>query len=662
MKVSAILFTLLGGALGVAAADSPKPFLNTNKCPQDYKLLNNYCFHKDSEFSVETQNALTTVYDSNQKPINAHYVTFTVFGTIPGTSQKVAIPQIPLEIVPAEADQLVLSLKPENGEISESKIKAYSRFAFKTNNEGRVGISFAINKDSDLRLQKLLFRSSFMDLNDWKFFRGDTAAVAALSKLKAEDLLKINPDMDAKLAKDTARSIATLVTIAEEDRGRKYSNVESGALGMADANMDDLSASLEESKSENKEWEKIEKEQIKDIKVVSSRDDSGKGIVKTIIQTGKRVIEFIVKSFNAVVKVLASFLRLVGLTILKVVDGIKTVIRWDEVLNTQVALNSFLLYVKENTPGLLNQNREKALQVIKSLDGPIQKQLETLIGIVKGKPEFNESAVPEGVQSSNRAEYAFVVDAVVSNGDKTEIIAPAGSLEEIEKYVSELEPHVNEMPAENKEVRQQLQTVKKELGLKKVGKALITGVLRLVQIIMSALNSVAYVSTDLVLRLFQASAQLFWFVTTFEVKVPVISPLYKALISNGRYELSLMSLATLVPAIVYTYGYMLTHYGKGPFPEAANGAYSNPTHPRNVGQRHAHQVANVRKPTDVAVLEKRSLTRRLLGGLIASFVALLILIIIFDLMLTLFVGLIHLAWTLPVSTLILIIFLLVILG
>ncbi|KAJ3081826.1 hypothetical protein HK102_002106, partial [Quaeritorhiza haematococci] len=265
---------------------------------------------------------------------------------------------------------------------------------------------------------------------------------------------------------------------------------------------------------------------------------------------------------------------LVGLGIKTVVDAVKYVIRWDEVVNTQLAFIGALKYVRENSRPLLEAKREQVVKTIGSLKGSFTHQINTVIKNLKGKGE-TEMLLDAVDQKGGVAEYTYVTDLIMSNTDKASFSNV--NQQTIQQVVAQVEIIHTEVQTVGKytEIIQQCEEAKKNLGLKGVGVDIVVALLTLVKGVFGILTDIVSVSVDVVIRILEVLVELHWLIMTFEVKIPVVSTLYKYVISNGKYELSLMTLSTLTPAIVYTYAYMLAHAGKAPFP----GESSNPSLP-----------------------------------------------------------------------------------
>ncbi|KAJ3068180.1 hypothetical protein HK102_007235, partial [Quaeritorhiza haematococci] len=112
--------------------------------------------------TVKSQNALTQTAIFNRKTdnftnINAHYAVLSLKGEVTnarGLRTKVPIVGMPLEIVPAERDQVLYAVDVKSGEVVEKKIRAYARHRLYSNAEGRVSFWFPVKKDSDVLLPR----------------------------------------------------------------------------------------------------------------------------------------------------------------------------------------------------------------------------------------------------------------------------------------------------------------------------------------------------------------------------------------------------------------------------------------------------------------------------------------------------------------------------
>jgi hypothetical protein len=174
MLQSALSLSLLASLISPILAGPSAPFLPGPNCPEGYKRLRDqYCIHPEAKFSLNLKNALTTIYapgtDGGIAPVTAHYVSFTVTATYPSDpTLKIPVVNIPVDIVPTEADQRGYLIDPKSGNVVEEKLPAYARHSIKTNYEGSGFIAFAIkDAEEDLRLQKFLIRSEYMDVHKW---------------------------------------------------------------------------------------------------------------------------------------------------------------------------------------------------------------------------------------------------------------------------------------------------------------------------------------------------------------------------------------------------------------------------------------------------------------------------------------------------------------
>ncbi|KAJ3070729.1 hypothetical protein HK102_006596 [Quaeritorhiza haematococci] len=328
-------------------------------------------------------------------------------------------------------------------------------------------------------------------------------------------------------------------------------------------------------------WQEVLNEIIKTIKIVK---DGSNNILKALIQTGKRLIELVITTVATAVKVLAQLLKLVGLTIIAVVDVIKYVMRWDEVLNTQMAMLGWITFVRENTHSFIEGNREKIVKRLDALKGSfsdvITQVIDTVTGRTNGEVPKYVTAAAGGAGArggGGSVEYTFPLDLITTNSPKTTFTVPgmnvpvSGPIGAITRTLNVLDQALSlstttSTTSAYASLSSQIAGVKRDLGVRGIVTDTVVAILKLVQGVFGVLTDVASINADFTLRVLTALLDLFWTIMTLEIKVPVLSNLFKKLISGGRYELSVVGLATLGPAVVFTYAHMVLNRGKPPFP------------------------------------------------------------------------------------------------
>ncbi|KAJ3060961.1 hypothetical protein HK102_009302, partial [Quaeritorhiza haematococci] len=540
-------------------------YIPGDKCPSGYSQKNSGCVLNGAQFHLETQNGLISTYVTNvptsnsNKPqsITAHHVVFTVYGTAPGSGEKVPVAGIPVEIKPTEADQVVITVDKSSGDIRQQTVKKDRAFTVVSNLQGRATFSVPILGDEQVDAQKMKARVDYMDAKEWHGFHADTAAMAALGKVTRQQIQAAKSDIPDDVADDVAERVRTLISIPSENDNRVFVNPAKQTISLQQQQQQSNALAKRGNAKDvlEKDWEKIKEEVIKTVQII--KEGTGK-VVKAIVETAKKVYEIIVATVVTAVKVLVQLLKLVGLGVKTVVDAVKYVIRWDEVVNTQLAFMGVLKYVRDNSRPILEEKRESIIKTLGSLKGSFTDKIDSVIKNVKGEGE-TQQLLDAVQQKGGVAEYTYVTDLIVSNSDKASF--PNVNQQTVQQVVAQIEIIQTEVEAVGKfpEIVQQCEEVKKNV-LKSIGIDIVVALLTLIKGVFGILTDIVSVSADAVIRLFEILVELYWLVMTFEVKIPVVSTLYKYVISNGKYELSLLSLATLPPAIAYTYAYMLTHF------------------------------------------------------------------------------------------------------
>ncbi|KAJ3086683.1 hypothetical protein HK102_012708, partial [Quaeritorhiza haematococci] len=552
-----------------ANSDAPAPIVqdgeqqiwipNAQSCSPGYQQRMGGCVLNGVQFHLETQNGLINTYRTNSvrgnsntpEALTAHHVVFTVLATLPGSGKKVPVPGMPVDIVPTEDSQLIMTVEQASGTIKEQTVLANKKFRGISNAQGRAAFSFPITNDDSAYAQEMNAQAGYMTQKESFSFHADTATMRALGSVTSQQLQKAKPDMPTDVADLTAERVRLLIGIPADNNNRVYVDPTRQTIPVQQSAPSKLSKRGSAKDLVAKDWEKIKKEVIRTVEII--KEGTGK-VVKAIIQTAQKVYEIIVATVVTAVKVLGQLLKLVGLGVKTVIDAVKYVIRWDEVLNTQMQFIHYLNYVRDNTRPLLESKRTQVVKTFSSLKGSFGSSIDGLIEKVKGHSTPETDQYLEAVNKKGGvAEYTFVTDLIMSNGDKATF--PNANQQVVQQIVAQVE--IIEQEAQqsgNAELVAQCGEVKKNLGLKGVGTDIVVALLTLVKGVFGIVSDIISVTVDFGIRLIEVALELYWILLTLEVKIPIVSTLYKYIISNGRYELSLMSLATLPPAIAYTYG------------------------------------------------------------------------------------------------------------
>ena len=463
--------------------------------------------------------------------------------------------------------------------------------------------------------------------------RADTAAVGLLADTKASTISELNPEIPSDLAEKVAESIQNLMSGTMENTNRNMIAT-TGHLSLIAANVNsDLSLRAPQHRhidNAKEDWERIKEEVIKGISIVRV---GGSKAVKAIIETGKRIVEFVIHTVTTAVKVLISLLKLIGLGLRALLNVVKFALNWDEVLNTQVALNAFVLHLRNKTDEIFLHNREKILTKIGFFKGNFMQKIQMVADSVKESAEYKPEIISSAV--SKKTEYAFVTDMVASNNGKLSIVQPPkDSIGELERDLQEFHDNV---PESEPKLKAEAGILRREVREKGIGAKVVASILNMIKFFLSVIEKILLISSAVVLVLLHTVVRIFWFIVTLEIKIPFISDFFKYVVSDGRYELSLMSLATLAPAMAYTYGYMVLHYGKAPF----SGLSLDDSATVSIEKRSS---------TGLSRLSKRALTLRFgLGYFLTVMASLFIMIIMFNVMLAIFTVTLSLLFTMPFS-------------
>ncbi|KAJ3073790.1 hypothetical protein HK102_005939 [Quaeritorhiza haematococci] len=558
-------------------------------CAPGYAKRNNGCFLKNSQFTLEAQNTLITTYSrflkdtsggsNDLQPVTAHHVVFTVYGTAVDGS-KVPVPGMPVEIRPADDDEKVLVVDDSTGEIRLRRLKTNHGFRSVSNAQGRVFFSFPIIKD-DVKVQKMLVRAEFMQDGEWLTFHPDIAVINALGQISGEQIVKANPNLFPNTAESIADRVRKLVGVVIENDGRKYVDVNRQTIqlapfwpqGNSSKHADDTPNGMNQLSVE--EIRRVKSEALGNVTV---ERHGPKKYVKKIIKALKKAMGITVTPVDVVGEILESLLKRFRLTVKGIVDAAKHGTRWDEVVNTQLVFVKYLEYVRENIKTVLSTRRNAVYQTLSLFKTTFSESMESILKTLSGNHQIAES-VSANLQALNSnhgriAGYSLVSDLIITNGEKTTFSTPIGAEREyISKIETQLEILRDELQyffADRKYdgLRKQIEALRRDLGSKAIFKEIVHRLIKLIQELFGLLGNTAEITSGISTAVLEATLELFWIIMTFRVHIPVVSLLYKHVISNGKYKLSMMGLVTLPPAIAHTSAYMLTHNGNAPFPDA----------------------------------------------------------------------------------------------
>ncbi|KAJ3082289.1 hypothetical protein HK102_001807 [Quaeritorhiza haematococci] len=671
-------------------------------CPSDYTQRNGGCFLIGAQYTLESANGLITIYptgpDGKPQPVTAHHAIFTVHGTTPDGT-RVPVPGMPVEIVPKKTDQHVYVVDSTSGEIKLETVKARSRLRAISNAQGRVTFSFPITKDQDVAVQKIRVRGDFMGKREWRSFYPDTAAMTALGKVSAEQLRSAKPDLPADVAEETSERLRILVGIPAVDDHRAYVDEAKQSIELTPADEDPaLSKRVVPNPPADElikeDWYDIKKESIQTVRIVR---DGTKSIVKAVVKTAKKVWELVVNSVYFALEIAVSLLYLVGLTVKTVIDAVKYVVRWDYVVYTQIAFLNGLQHLRETSFNYLEDKREKVLERFNKHKGTFKEKIGAITNTLKRDPEVGESVQQtvqalDSTQQGGVTEYTFVTDLIVTNGDKLEVTSVSQqSIESLHVQLQTIEKELQSPAFEGQhaELAQQAADLRKDIKEKGVTKNYLLASLAFLKAMFTFNGAMS-------IWMIQAIMELFWIIMMMPIKVPVVNHLYRYIINNGYFDMSLMSFVTLGPAIAYTYGYMLTHLGRPPFPRVPS--WQTPLPPRDLPpspgdtpatdtelEQEQPQPQDLTAPprasrvpptseqqkqqpestqgrvqkqpsmsTDIVVRKRGNLTRRFLGGLkkfLVAFLSAALILAFAEVFLFAFYGFLVFAATMPVSLL-----------
>ncbi|KAJ3086543.1 hypothetical protein HK102_012957, partial [Quaeritorhiza haematococci] len=524
--------------------DTNALFIPGTSCPSEaYTKRRSGCYLSTATFTTEIKNILSTVYKStspDQAPIGiiSHYLSFTVYAQLPDSDQKIPVPGVPIKFAATEEEQPVYTMDAKTGLIVRQAIKQNGKFKLVTNAMGRVTFSIPVEGDDDVGVQELSYKPGYSD--KWSEFYADTAAFDLLASLQPHQLSSLGLPSDT----DHEALIFDTRTLAGSTN-RHFTDPNSLIIPQYPGKKPTFFKRRESDTDQDLQETKRTIKSAKGIKVIKEK---GKKAVKAIVKVGQKIVEIVVKGVKAVVEVLGKMWRLAGTTLKSVLDKVKTAIAWDDVLNTQMSINEQIKSFHDNFQARLESNRATFVSKVSKMQGAFNDQVDAIIAGIKGENSAQISAIQN---RETETQTAVVIDLMTTNMDKAECVAQGDAGREAQVQLEALEVAMQERyPEMSKEIG----SVKSQFsGVKKVGIDVVVAVLTLVKGILSVLKELVAHSVDFAIRVVAVIFELFWVIMTFEIKIQVLSSLYKFVISNGKHELTLLHLTTLTPAMVWTY-------------------------------------------------------------------------------------------------------------
>ncbi|KAJ3086541.1 hypothetical protein HK102_012955 [Quaeritorhiza haematococci] len=539
------------------------PYIPGDSCPSDaYTQKKTGCYHSAAQFSLEPKNAVQRFYiatAAGQAPVAAigHYVSFMVYAQLPGSDAKVPVPGMPLRFSASEEEQVIYAIDEESGFTVKKTIGLRGHFSLKADVQGKVVFWIPIEEDEDVSVQDLAVKAGHSD--EWFTFYADTAALNALASVDPSQ----NPESLGLTSTNGLDAIIDQTQTLVQSTNHQFASASSLVLPLHPGKKHALTKRAKE--IDAKEWEET-KQSIKKANGIKVIKDKSKKVVKAILKVGEKALELIVEGVKAVVAVLGKIWKLAGTFLKKVLDSVKVAIRWEEVLNTQMAFNARIMEVRKNARANLEKNRETFLNKLAKIQGGFDAQIDAVIASIKKTTPAEIAPVAENPLQNPQTEIrmAVVTDVLAANMDKATCVPEAGEQKEVQVQLEALEVALE---GRYPEMSKEIGGIRKTLSeLKAVGMDIIVAILTLIKGIFNILKDVVAVSGDFAMKVLEVAIELYWIVMTFEIKIPILSDLFKFVISDGKYELSLLHLTTLTPAIIWTYGYMAFHHGKAPFP------------------------------------------------------------------------------------------------
>ncbi|KAJ3086823.1 hypothetical protein HK102_012402 [Quaeritorhiza haematococci] len=552
-------------------ADETLPiYIPAETCPRGYNKRNSGCILKGAKFSIESANGLINLDLPNDEQVPAHHVVFTVYGFAPGSEEKVVVAGMPVEIVPVEAKQNVYAL--DGAQVKRTKVKAYDRFRVATNAMGRAAFSFPIVKDEDLRLQKMLARADYMDVNGWFAFHADTAAITALSKINAQHLRAADANLSPEEAESNAQEIRTLFGVTAENDNRVYLNEADQTILLApNSESKKESRKLLTKRGDVKDLEKdLEQIKVEAVKTGTIVKQGGRRVIKALIKGSKKLIEVIITTIATAVRVFLQILKVLGLTAKVLLNLFTTHVTWKDVKATHVKFMHDIYAVRRGVnKGSIYVMDGIVKSVWRSKDN-LDRVMETILQHLRAL----ESASATGLVGVNQ--YTYMTDIIISIGDQVKFknVDPVALenlinlLQNIKQQVIDSDPNMIQHPLIVKsyaKVERSLQAAKNRGFTVKIVNALF----QFIKLILNVISGTATVVTVTAALAWGFVVEMFWGFLEIGIEVPQLPHMERPPFEgpNGERYLTLLSLFVLPASYLYTYGYMLTHNGKAPFPK-----------------------------------------------------------------------------------------------
>ncbi|KAJ3086542.1 hypothetical protein HK102_012956 [Quaeritorhiza haematococci] len=536
------------GATSAQSQDTNAPFIPGNSCPSEaYTKRRSGCYLSTATFTTEIKNTLTTVYMStspDQAPtgVLSHYLIFTVFAQLPDSDQKVPVPGVPIKFTATEEEQPVHAIDATTGSIVRQAITLDGKFKLVTNMLGRVAYSIPVEGDDAVGVQKLSYKPGYTD--EWFECYADTAAFDVLASLQPDQLPSL--DLPSNIDPQALASLYLETRFLAQSLGRNFIDLNSLTIPQYPGKKPTLFKRSDPDTDKDLQETKQTIKSAKGIKVIKEK---GKKAIKAIVKVGQKIVEIVVKGVKAVVAVLGKIWTLAGTSLKTLLEKVKTAIAWEDVLNTQIMINEQIKALHDNLQARLESNRATFVSKVSKMQGGFNDQIDAIIAGIKGE---NSAQVAALQNRETETQTAVVTDLMTTNMDKAECVVQGDAGREAQVQLEALEVAMQERYPE---MSKDIGSVKSQFsGVKKLGVDVVVAVLTLVKGVLSVLKELVTYSVDFAIRVAAVVFELFWVIMTFEINIPVLSSLYKFVISNGKHELTLLHLTTLTPAMVWTYG------------------------------------------------------------------------------------------------------------
>jgi hypothetical protein len=238
-----------------------------------------------------------------------------------------------------------------------------------------------------------------------------------------------------------------------------------------------------------------------------------------------------------------------------------------------MATHKFLDRAQANIVEVLKRKQEKVVAMLKSFREKGTQKLGKVLESVQVAQE-HDGPVSQGYTKG--AKFGFALDISAAMVEEADIDVSNPTKTELVKHLQEVEKTLPPSKRSDAAIRS-LSNAKTYVIGSKIGHSILGALLKTARFLFKYLALFVEQTLDATLLCVGALIQLIWFIMTIPLKIPVFHGLYRMLISNckfmswnsclDQYEPTLLSLLTLGPSIVFTYGYMWSHDLYEPFPE-----------------------------------------------------------------------------------------------